>query len=281
MTTTDLKVGCQTFTWEMLGDAWDGRPGRPPAGRSATAAMPGIEITDTMIGALCQPARRLRRGARRATASSSPPSPSARRAASRCRRRSSRTWRPPQRWIDFAARFPGGAGVDRLGDRGVGRPARGQVRRSPPSSTTAPPNWAARPASQVAVHPSSHHNTLLFDRADYDRIFALLDPALVGWVPDTGHILRGHRGHPGHAAHLSGPHPLPAPEGRRRQRRLGDARGGRLRHARRHRDRARGAEVHRLAGARRGIRRRRRRSRRRGAAEPRDHAPLGRLRSAR
>lgn len=42
----------------------------------------------------------------------------------------------------------------------------------------------------MAVHPSSHHNTLLFDRADYDRIFALLEP-LVGWVPDTGHILRG------------------------------------------------------------------------------------------
>ena len=45
----------------------------------------------------------------------------------------------------------------------------------------------------MALHPSSHHNTLLFDRADYDRIFALLDPALVGWVPDTGHILRGHK----------------------------------------------------------------------------------------
>jgi sugar phosphate isomerase/epimerase len=42
----------------------------------------------------------------------------------------------------------------------------------------------------VAVHPSSHHNTLLFSRADYDQIFALLDPQ-VGWVPDTGHILRG------------------------------------------------------------------------------------------
>ena len=42
----------------------------------------------------------------------------------------------------------------------------------------------------VAVHPSSHHNTLLLNRADYDRIFALLDPR-VGWVPDTGHILRG------------------------------------------------------------------------------------------
>ena len=40
------------------------------------------------------------------------------------------------------------------------------------------------------MHPSSHHNTLLFTRADYDRIFGLLEPQ-VGWVPDTGHILRG------------------------------------------------------------------------------------------
>ena len=44
----------------------------------------------------------------------------------------------------------------------------------------------------IAVHPSSHHNTLLFDRADYNRIFSLIDKNLVGWVPDTGHILRGH-----------------------------------------------------------------------------------------
>jgi len=43
----------------------------------------------------------------------------------------------------------------------------------------------------VAVHPSSHHNTLLYTREDYDRLMGLLDPALVGWVPDTGHILRG------------------------------------------------------------------------------------------
>ncbi|HAO2892199.1 TPA: sugar phosphate isomerase/epimerase, partial [Escherichia coli] len=44
----------------------------------------------------------------------------------------------------------------------------------------------------IAVHPSSHHNTLLFNRADYDRLFSLVEKSLVGWVPDTGHILRGH-----------------------------------------------------------------------------------------
>ncbi|MEJ1938579.1 sugar phosphate isomerase/epimerase, partial [Nostoc sp. NIES-2111] len=48
----------------------------------------------------------------------------------------------------------------------------------------------ARHGVDVAVHPSSHHDTLLFTREDYDALMARLDPA-VGWVPDTGHILRG------------------------------------------------------------------------------------------
>jgi sugar phosphate isomerase/epimerase len=44
----------------------------------------------------------------------------------------------------------------------------------------------------VALHPSLHHNTLLTTREDYDRTFALTDPSLIGWVRDTGHLLRGH-----------------------------------------------------------------------------------------
>ena len=65
----------------------------------------------------------------------------------------------------------------------------------------------------VAVHPSSHHNTLLFNRADYDRIFGLLEPQ-VGWVPDTGHILRGEQSMARHAGRPSGPDPLRSSQGR-------------------------------------------------------------------
>ena len=119
-----------------------------------------------------------------------------------------------QRWIDFAAAFP--ARWSRWARRRWCRRVRATTSsRSPPKSTTGPASSAARRASQVAVHPSSHHNTLLFDRADYDRIFALLEPA--------GRLGAGHRpyparpqGHRRHAHHLSRPHPLPAPQGRRR-----------------------------------------------------------------
>ena len=67
------------------------------------------------------------------------------------------------------------------------RPSSKAVRDNFFSSLQEVYKWAAeigRPAGvTIVVHPSSHHNTLLFSRSDY-RIFALLEPQ-VGWVPDT------------------------------------------------------------------------------------------------
>ena len=45
----DLKVGCQTFTWEMLGDGFAGGPD-DLLRAIAAGGYAGIEITDTMIG---------------------------------------------------------------------------------------------------------------------------------------------------------------------------------------------------------------------------------------
>ena len=44
-----LKVGCQTYTWEMLGTGWTGEPDDLLAA-IAGGGYAGIEITDTMIG---------------------------------------------------------------------------------------------------------------------------------------------------------------------------------------------------------------------------------------
>ena len=49
MTIPALKFGCQTFTWEMLGDAWTGGPD-DLVRAIADGGYAGIEITDTMIG---------------------------------------------------------------------------------------------------------------------------------------------------------------------------------------------------------------------------------------
>src|SRR5213076_2746862 len=49
MNVKDLKVGCQTFTWEMLGDRFTGGPD-DLLKAIADGGYSGIEITDTMIG---------------------------------------------------------------------------------------------------------------------------------------------------------------------------------------------------------------------------------------
>ena len=182
-----LKIGCQTFTWEMLGDAWTGGPDDLVAAIAA-GGYAGIEITDGMIGSY---AGRAADFARRLDAVGL--------ALVAFSVRSQGGFTEPghaaadleavRRWVEFVARFPGAvvslgsATLMSEGDRGDKFELAAEI-----YNRAAEIGRASGVA--VAVHPSSHHDTLLFDRTDYDRIFALLEP-LVGWVPDTGHILRG------------------------------------------------------------------------------------------
>ena len=182
-----LKFGCQTFTWEMLGDAWTGGPDELVAA-IADGGYAGIEITDTMIGPYAgRPAdfgRRLDDAGLALVAFamgsdggfSEPAEADADLAAVR-------------RWVDFAAHFPGA--LVSLGSA----TAMSEGSREDKFAVAADIyNRAAEIGRaggvDVTVHPSSHHDTLLFSREDYDRIFGLLEPE-VGWAPDTGHILRG------------------------------------------------------------------------------------------
>ena len=94
-----------------------------------------------------------------------------------------------RRWVDFAAHFPG-ALVSMGSATIVSEGARDDKFAVAAEVYNRATEIGREAGVTVAVHPSSHHNTLLFNRADYDQIFALLEPQ-VGWVPDTGHILRG------------------------------------------------------------------------------------------
>ena len=62
MNVKDLKVGCQTYTWEMLGDRWTGGPD-DLLKAIADGGYAGIEITDTMIGHYAGRPRGIRRRA--------------------------------------------------------------------------------------------------------------------------------------------------------------------------------------------------------------------------
>ena len=98
---------------------------------------------------------------------------------------------PVKRWTDFAARFPGA--LISMGSATVVDDGPRAEKFDVAADIYNRAGEIGRQAGvEIAVHPSSHHNTLLFDRPDYDAIFARLDPDGIGWVPDTGHILRGH-----------------------------------------------------------------------------------------
>lgn len=187
MSDSAVRLGCQTYTWEMLGTAWTGGPD-DLIRAIADGGYAGIEVTDTMIGPYAGRAadfaRRLE-NAGLALVSFAFGSDG----GFTERGQISADLDAARRWIDFAANFPGA-----LVSMGSATAMTGGDRDEKFSVAAEAYNRATdigRAAGvSVAVHPSSHNNTLLYSRADYDHIFALLDPQ-VGWVPDTGHILRG------------------------------------------------------------------------------------------
>ncbi len=187
MNVPPVKVGCQTYTWEMLGTAWTGGPDDLVTA-IADGGYAGIEITDTMIGSYAGRAgdfaRRLEdAGLKLASFAFGSDSGFTE------REQIGADLDAARRWIDFAAHFPG-APVS-MGSATVMSEGARDEKFAVAAEVYNRAHEIGRAAGvTVAVHPSSHHNTLLFDRADYDRIFALLEPQL-GWVPDTGHILRG------------------------------------------------------------------------------------------
>ncbi len=185
---TTLRVGCQTYTWEMLGDRWTGSADDLLAA-IAGGGYAGIEITDTMIGhyagrpdafaaALAEHGLVLVAFACASDSGFTEPAALADDLAK------------VDRALEFVARFPGA--VLSLGSATVMSPGSDDGKFAAAAALYNAAGERGRAAGvDVALHPSSHHNTLLGTRAEYDRIMALTDPALIGWVPDTGHILRG------------------------------------------------------------------------------------------
>jgi inosose dehydratase len=182
-----LKIACQTYTWEMLGQKWTGTTDDILAAIS-NAGYAGIEITDRMIGTYAgksiefAKALKTRGLALVAYACASPSGFTNDDAIAS-------DLAMVENALRFVGEFPGA--VLSLGSATITSPGR----RNEQFQTAARfYNSAGALGRQVGVpvafHPSSHHNTLLGTRADYDRIMQLTDPALIGWVPDTGHILR-------------------------------------------------------------------------------------------
>jgi inosose dehydratase len=183
-----LRVGCQTYTWEMLGDKWSGRVDDILTAM-ADSGYEGIEITNTMIREYAQFPLEFGRGLKgrgltlAAFAYASPlgfTDPANR----------SQELQGAENAMRFLGEFPGAPLI--LG--GPSTPTREGVAEKIGRAAELYNEVGRRGKNlgiDVAFHPHSHHGSILESREEYERIMELTDPALVHWNPDTGHIVRG------------------------------------------------------------------------------------------
>lgn len=183
-----LPVGCQTYTWQMLGPAWDGDLDAV-LDAVADAGYDGVEVTNRTIGRYADHAsafadalasRGLRFPAYACSSESGWTDP----------RRLERDLELVEGWCRFLEAFPGT--LLALGGAAIGRPedAVGAFERACRLYNEAGA-LAARRGVAVVVHPSSHHGSILRTAADYHGLLDALDPAVVSFGPDVGHMIRG------------------------------------------------------------------------------------------
>jgi sugar phosphate isomerase/epimerase len=183
-----LKVGCQTYTWEMLGPDWKGSVD-DMLDAVAGAGYQGIEITNSMIRdyagrpAAFAKAMKERGLALSAFAYASPAG------------LTDKAARPgelagAEEAMRFVEYFPGvvlALGGAHTPDR-TDLDSKFQLAADFYNEVGRRGKKAGVP---VAFHPHSHHGSIFESRAEYEKIMGLTDPDMVGWNPDTGHIVRG------------------------------------------------------------------------------------------
>ena len=183
-----IRVACQTYTWEMLGDAWHGKV-TDILDWIAAAGYAGIEITNNMIGAYYDrpeefAAELQKRNLELAAFAYS----------------SASGFTDPDRWeadiagaqrtIEFLRHFP----TPRLGLGGAANPSRQNARGKLDQAIklyNEVGRLGAAAGVSVNVHPHSHHGSLLESAEEYQYLLDHLDPETVSFGPDTGHIVRG------------------------------------------------------------------------------------------
>lgn len=183
-----LMVGCQTYTWEMLGSAWRGSVDDILDAVAGTGYQ-GIEITNSMIREYAERPKDFanaidRRGLTLAAFAYASPAgltdPAARAAEVNG---AAAALRFVANFHDAVLALGGASAPDRSDlDRKIGFAADfyNEIGR-----------LGRKAGVRVAFHPHSHHGSIFETRDEYERIMKLTDPELIGWNPDTGHIVRG------------------------------------------------------------------------------------------
>ena len=185
---SQIRIACQTYTWEMLGDGWKGRVDEI-LDWIAVAGYAGIEITNNMIREYEGRPREFARALDQRNLSLA-----AFAYSSSSGFTDASQWEADmdgaQRVIDFMRYFP----EPRLGLGGAASPTR-EFAQAKLDQAIRFYNQVGRIASEggvsVNVHPHSHFGSLLESAQEYKYLLDRLDPHMVSFGPDTGHIVRG------------------------------------------------------------------------------------------
>ncbi|MFD1198130.1 sugar phosphate isomerase/epimerase family protein [Brucella gallinifaecis] len=183
-----MKIGCQTFTWEMLGDGWAGSTDDVVRAIGA-AGYAGIEITNNMIGGYDRNAEDFK-NLLSETGLAFVAYAFSTQSGFTVEEKADEELTAISSAMDFIASFPGailslGCPTDH---QGIGDAK--AIETAGRIFNRAGELGKAR-GIPVAFHPSSHQGSVVVTRPQYEAIMAATDPTLVKWVPDTGHIIRG------------------------------------------------------------------------------------------
>ncbi len=181
-----FKIGCQTYSWEMLGDAWQGAPD-DILEAVAQAGYAGVEFSNQMIGKyLAQPAQFAQALAQRGLACAAF-------AYARAGFTEAAQEAEDLAGLETALQFAAHFGIP----LGLGGPSSQDHDRRQDKMAQALRFYAqaARRAQaygvSLLIHPHSHHTSLVLTADEYDQLLTAVAPLGIGFNPDTGHILRG------------------------------------------------------------------------------------------
>ena len=181
-----FRLGCQTFTWEMLGEKWRGSPD-DILDTVAAAGYAGVEFSNQMIGnyagrpaefekALKQRGLACAAYAYAETGFSDP-------------QREEADLEGAEQALRFAAHFS--AVVCLAGPASESRENYEAKFAQVCRFYQQVGQMAAKLGVTASVHPHSHHTSLVLTPPEYDRLLEATKAAGIMFNPDTGHMLRG------------------------------------------------------------------------------------------
>jgi len=183
-----IRIGCQTYTWEMLGDAWKGSVD-DMLDIIKESGYGGVEITNTMIGeyfdALDEFAKALNEHGLEFPAMGFVP-----RYGWTDSARVEEELLHARKGVDFVSRFPG-CRLELAGGSTASRNGFEEKFDTMCYLYGEVAAYAVQKNVSVDIHPHSHAGSIIESAREYELLMTGTDPALLGWCPDTGHIIRG------------------------------------------------------------------------------------------